>query len=90
MPGFLRRLPLGWNASRQQLELYAVDRAAGLIPGADVLPPGWTYVRGHPRGQHHEAVSATLAMVVSVDTGRSPEPGELEDLYDDELDDPEV
>ncbi len=90
VPGFLRRLPPGWNASRQQLELYAVDRAAGLIHGADVMPPGWTYVRGHPRGQHDEAVSAALTMVVSADTGRSPEPGELEDLYDDQLGDSEV
>lgn len=82
VPPFLRRLPPGWTPRPEQLALYAQDLASGLIRGPAVLPAGTTYVRGHQRGRHLEVVTAALQMVIDAETGRSPHPGELEELYE--------
>jgi hypothetical protein len=83
VPPFLRRLHPGWSPRPEQLAFYAEDLAAGIIHGPTVLPPGVTYVRGHPRGRHREVIAAAMRMVITTDTGRAPDPSELEQLYDD-------
>jgi hypothetical protein len=83
VPPFLRRLHPGWRPRPEQLALYAEDLAAKVVRGPVVLPPGVTYVRGHPRGKHREVLAAAIRMVVTADTGRAPNPGELDELYDD-------
>ena len=82
VPGFLRRLHPGWRPSASQLALYGAHRAAGVMHGPEILPPGYTYVPGHQRGSRESVITATLRAVVSDSDGRSPAPDELEELVE--------
>jgi hypothetical protein len=50
VPGFLRRLPIGWRASEAKRAEYQAARAARQVAGPPELPDGYTWVIGHERG----------------------------------------
>jgi hypothetical protein len=50
VPGFLRRLAVGWQTSPKKRAEYKAARAAGEVAGPPELPDGYTWVIGHERG----------------------------------------
>jgi hypothetical protein len=83
VPGFLRRLHPGWQASEEAEQRYEEDRRAGLIFGAERLPAGYTYVTGHERGHRRSAYAYALRGIVSSIDGRSPSDDEMEVMFEE-------
>lgn len=82
VPGFLRYLPSGYQASNAAQERYAADRAAGFISGSEWLPPGMTYVSGFERGSKYSAYTAALSQMVSSVDGRHPTSEDVNQLFE--------
>jgi len=83
VPGFLRRLHPGWQASQDAEQHYEEAYRLGFVLGGPRLPAGYTYVTGHQRGHRRSAYTDALRGIVSSVDGRSPRDDEIEVMFEE-------
>jgi hypothetical protein len=74
--GFLRKLPIGWQASYEKCVAYRAARATGHVAGPAELPDGYTWVIGHERGGDLAAFADAYIGLVD-DSGYAVDTGDL-------------